>query len=150
MDKDFKRIIDFLDEHHVLSLATNGDDGVSVCNLFYAFDKDTHSFVVASSEDTLHVKHTFQNSNIAGTVVLETKTVGKIQGLQFRGEFLHPKSTSSHSLTAHVEDEGLKKLYFKTFPYALAMNPKLWQIKVNYFKLTDNRLGFGKKIVYTI
>ncbi len=135
MDKDFKRIVDFLDEHHVLSLATNGDDGVSVCNLFYAFDKDTHSFVVASSEDTLHVKHTLQNYNIAGSVVLETKTVGKIQGLQFRGEFLH------------VEDEGLKKFYFKTFPYALAMSPKLWQIKVNYFKLTDNRLGFGKKVI---
>jgi uncharacterized protein YhbP (UPF0306 family) len=28
------------------------------------------------------------------------------------------------------------------------MQPKLWQIKVSYFKLTDNRLGFGKKIIW--
>jgi len=28
------------------------------------------------------------------------------------------------------------------------MNPKLWQIKVNYFKMTDNKLGFGKKLIW--
>jgi uncharacterized protein YhbP (UPF0306 family) len=28
------------------------------------------------------------------------------------------------------------------------MNPKLWQIKVEHFKLTDNTLGFGKKIIW--
>ena len=67
---------------------------------------------------------------------METKVVGKIEGVQFRGEFLP------------LEDDELKKLYFKNFPYALAMNPKLWQIKIDYFKLTDNTLGFGKKIVF--
>lgn len=138
MNKDLEKIVAFLDEHHVMSLATCGDDGVSVCNLFYAFDKDTLSFVVASSDDTLHVQNIMQNSKVAGSVVLETKTIGKIQGLQFRGEF------------KVLQNESLKKLYFKTFPYAMAMIPKLWEIKVDFFKLTDNRLGFGKKIVYAI
>ena len=119
-----------------MSLATFFNNEVSSCNLFYVFDKELKSFVVASSEDTLHVKHILQNKNISGTVVLETKTVGKIQGVQFLGEF------------SALENNALKKLYFKTFPYALAMNPTLWQIKVNYFKLTDNRLGFGKKIIW--
>jgi hypothetical protein len=41
-----------------------------------------------------------------------------------------------------------KSVYFKRFPYALAMNPTLWKIKVEFFKLTDNRLGFGKKIMW--
>ena len=138
MNKDLEKIVSFLDEHHVMSLATCGDEELSVCNLFYAFDEDTLSFVVASSDDTLHVQNIMQNSKVAGSVVLETKTVGKIQGLQFRGEF------------KALENARLKKLYFKTFPYAIAMMPKLWEIKVDYFKLTDNRLGFGKKIIYTI
>ncbi len=73
---------------------------------------------------------------VAGNILLETKTVGKIQGLQFKGEF------------KLLEDESLKKLYFKTFPYSLAMLPKLWQIDVSNFKMTDNRLGFGKKIIW--
>lgn len=126
----------FLAKHHVLTLATSDGLKLSACNLFYAYDGGKTSFVVASSDDTEHIKNISKNSSVAGTVVLETKTVGKIEGVQFKGEFLE------------LEDETLKKLYFKSFPYALAMSPKLWQIKVDYFKLTDNTLGFGKKIIW--
>ena len=136
MSKDLEKIDNFLQEHHVMSLSTCRGDELSSCNLFYVFDKLANSFVVASSEDTLHVEHIKANNKIAGTVVLETKTVGKIQGVQFRGEFIKLKESS------------LKKLYFKHFPYALAMNPSLWQIKINYFKMTDNKPGFGKKIIW--
>ncbi|MGE4420360.1 MAG: pyridoxamine 5'-phosphate oxidase family protein [Sulfurimonas sp.] len=133
---DLKKIALFLAKHHVLSLATSDTLELSACNLFYAFDETKLSFVVASSDDTTHIKNIFKNQKVAGTVVLETKIIGRIEGVQFRGEFLE------------LHDEDLKRLYFKTFPYALAMNPKLWQIKVDYFKLTDNTLGFGKKIIW--
>jgi len=136
MSKDLEKIEEFLNAHHVLSLATSDSEELSVCSLFYAYSKEKNSFIVASSSDTLHIKHISKNKNIAGNILLETKTVGKIQGLQFRGEFIA------------LEDSELKKLYFKNFPYALALSPKLWQIKVNYFKMTDNRLGFGKKIIW--
>ncbi len=137
MSFDLKKIDKFLQEHHVLSLSTCRYSEISSCNLFYVFNKENNSFIVASSKDTLHVEHIQKNPKISGTVVLETKTVGKIQGVQFRGDF------------TSLEDKKLKKLYFKTFPYALAMNPTLWQIKINYFKMTDNKLGFGKKIIWT-
>ena len=135
MQNDLKKIDIFLSKHHVLSLATSDGTQLSTCSLFYAFNLDKLSFVVASS-DTTHIKNILINPKVAGTVVLETKIIGKIEGLQFRGEFLQ------------LEDEELKKLYFRAFPYALAMSPKLWQIKINYFKLTDNTLGFGKKIIW--
>ncbi|MDD2653255.1 MAG: pyridoxamine 5'-phosphate oxidase family protein [Sulfurimonas sp.] len=137
MLNDLKKIDSFLQKHHVLTLATIDDSELSACNLFYAYDAQQISFVVASSDETTHIKNITINPKIAGTVVLETKIVGKIEGVQFRGEFLP------------LEDESLKKLYFKNFPYALAMNPKLWQIKINYFKFTDNTLGFGKKLIWT-
>ena len=136
MVKNLEKINMFLQEHHVLSLSTCSEKSISTCNLFYAFDKESVSFVVASSDDTLHVEHIEKNPKISGTVVLETKTIGKIQGIQFRGEFIS------------LKNKDLKKLYFKTFPYALVMNPKLWQIKIDYFKMTDNTLGFGKKIIW--
>lgn len=131
---DLKKIESFIEKHHVLSLATSDGDELSVCSLFYAYDNLT--FVVASSDETTHIKHIKKNEKIAGNILLETKEVGKIQGLQFRGRF------------RALEDGSLKKLYFKRFPYALVMNPKLWEIEVDYFKLTDNRLGFGKKIIW--
>ena len=136
MEDTLEKISLFLSEHHVLSLATTADDEISVCSLFYTFNKEKVSFIVASSDETRHVQHCLKNANIAGNILLETKTIGKIQGVQFRGVFLP------------LEDKELKIQYFKSFPYALALNPKLWQIEVNYFKITDNRFGFGNKIIW--
>ena len=70
-----------------------------------------------------------------GTVHLETDVIGKIQGVQFKGKML--------------ESRDVRKVYLKRFPYALALNPTLWSIEVSSFKMTDNRLGFGKKIIWT-
>lgn len=136
MQMSLKKIEHFLDLHHVLSLATSSGDELSVCNLFYAYDKQSNSFIVASSDDTTHIQNILKKNKIAGSVVLETKTIGKIQGLQFRGEFLH------------LEDNSYSKLYFKEFPASIIMKPKLWQIKIDWFKMTDNTLGFGKKLIW--
>lgn len=136
MSEKLEKIASFIDKHHVMSLATSVGDEVSACSLFYAYEKEKKCFVVASSDETLHIQHINKNPKVAGNIVLETKTVGKIQGLQFRGLF------------SPTEDEYLKKIYFKAFLHAKIMKPKLWRIDVEYFKLTDNRLGFGKKIIW--
>ena len=135
MLNDLERIELFIAQHHVMSLATSIKNELSVCSLFYAYDRKTKSFIVASSDDTLHIKYILQKNNIAGNILLETKNVAEIKGLQFCGECIT------------LEDKELETLYFQDFPYALEMAPKLWQIKVKSFKLTDNTLGFGKKIV---
>ncbi len=136
MDTNLEKITAFIEEHHVLTLATALENEVSACSLFYAYDVKSNSFIVASSEDTQHMEYIRKNSKVAGNILLETKEVGKIQGLQFRGLF------------TYVQEAKLKALYFRHFPYALALTPKLWQIKVDFFKLTDNRLGFGKKLIW--
>lgn len=136
MSKELEKIGSFLHKHHVMSLATRNFTEISVCSLFYAFDLEKLSFIVASSDETTHIQHIKENANIAGNILLETKTIGKIQGVQFRGIF------------SEIQDDELQKLYFKAFPYAKLMEPKLWQIKVNYFKMTDNRFGFGNKIIW--
>lgn len=81
------------------------------------------------------MQNVLANDNIAGTVALETDAVGKIEGIQFKG---HMRAIS--------QEEGA--LYFKKFPYARVMNPQLWQIVLTDIKLTDNRLGFGKKLYW--
>ena len=136
MSNDLEKINGFITQHHVMSLATVADAQPSVCSTFYIYDMQTHSFIIASSEETLHIQQIKINSNVAGNILLETQEIGKIQGLQFFAKM------------QFLEDERLKKLYFKRFPYALALLPKLWQIEVSRFKFTDNRLGFGKKIIY--
>jgi uncharacterized protein YhbP (UPF0306 family) len=136
MHKDLAHITSFIEEHHVMSLATHAEEALSVCSLFYVYVAAAESFVVASALDTTHIEHIEKNSRVAGNILLESKKVGEIKGVQFQGEF------------RAVQDSSLKKEYFKKFPYALAMLPKLWQIKIDSFKMTDNALGFGKKLIW--
>ena len=137
MEKNLVKINNFIDVHHVMSLATSYKDELSVCSLFYAYDTEKKVFVVASSRDTLHIQHIHENDKIAGNILLETDEIGKIQGLQFQGVF------------NELIDKNLKNLYYKKFPYALAMLPTLWKIEIKSFKMTDNSLGFGKKLLYS-
>jgi len=136
MSNDFDKISTFIHKHHVLTLGTSNGQELSTCSLFYAYHPQTKSFIVASSDETTHIQHIKVNNIVAGNILLETSIIGKIQGVQFRGQFIE------------LDDKSLSKIYFKTFPQALLMKPKLWQIKVNYFKMTDNTLGFGKKIIW--
>ena len=41
-----------------------------------------------------------------------------------------------------------KSGYLKRFPVAALMDTQLWVVKLTFIKMTDNRLGFGKKLVW--
>jgi uncharacterized protein YhbP (UPF0306 family) len=71
--------------------------------------------------------------------VLETLIIGKIRGIQFQGIISEP------------QDDLLKKVktaYLKRFPVAALMDTRLWIVRLTYIKMTDNRLGFGKKLIW--
>ena len=126
----------FLKKHHLLTLATSHNNIPYCASCFYSFIEESATFVIATDvTKTRHGKEAIENTYVAGTVALETKMVGKIQGIQFNGEF-------------QEANEQEKKAYFKRFPYALAMQPTLWSIKITYLKFTDNTLGFGKKLEF--
>jgi uncharacterized protein YhbP (UPF0306 family) len=38
--------------------------------------------------------------------------------------------------------------YLKRFPYAALSGTPVWIVEITYAKFTDNRLGFGKKLVW--
>lgn len=136
MKSDLDKIVSFIDEHHVMTLATFDGHLPQCCNLFYAYIKEENCFIVASDEKTEHIKNIMRNPLIAASIVLETRTVGKIQGLQIRGAM------------AKADDSRAKRAYFHAFSYARVMKPVLWRITIENMKLTDNRLGFGKKLIW--
>ncbi len=134
-----KRVVEFIHEHHVLTLATSKDNKPYCANCFYAYLEDENAFVFTSDDDTKHIKDAMLQNEVAGSVVLETKTVGKIQGIQFAGTLFEP----DNELLSKA-----KKAYLKSFPYAVLMKTTLWVLKLNFIKMTDNRLGFGKKLIW--
>ena len=77
-----KRIVEFIHQHHVLTLATSVDNIPWCANCFYIYLEEENCFVFTSDDKTKHVQDVLINSMVAGSVVLETNTVGKIQGIQ--------------------------------------------------------------------
>ena len=123
----------------MLTLATSIDNQPWCCNCFYAYLEDECAFIFTSDYDTRHISETLENSKVAGSVVLETSIVNKIQGVQFTGTLRLP------------ENEMIimsKHAYLKRFPFAALMDTNLWILFTDHIKLTDNRLGFGKKLTW--
>lgn len=134
-----KRIIEFIGKHHVLTLATCYDNVPWCANCFYTYLEDENAFVFTSDTDTRHIREATDNNHVAGSVVLETSIVGKIRGIQFSGR-LEPAEGKLGTKA--------KKAYLKKFPYAALMDTTLWILKLSHIKMTDNRLGFGKKLIW--
>jgi len=136
-----KRIIKFFRKHHVLTVATSSEQEPWCANCFYVYLEEENAIVFTTDADTRHGKEFLKNPLVAGSVVLETMRLGKIQGIQFQGVVSEP------------EGEMLSKAkwaYLKKFPPAVLMDTHLWIVKLTLIKMTDNRLGFGKKILWTL
>jgi hypothetical protein len=139
-EKPDSRIVEFINEHHVLTLATSFNEEPWVANCFYVYMEDENSLVFTSDFDTKHIQQASHNIFVAGSIVLETSIIGKIQGIQFQGIISQPQGELH---------EKAKKAYLKRFPIAMLMETHLWVVDLTYIKMTDNRLGFGKKLTWS-
>jgi hypothetical protein len=134
-----KRIISFFRKHHVLTIATSVENEPWCASCFYVYLEEENALVFTTDADTRHGKEFIINPSVAGTVVLETMILGKIRGIQFRGIV----SELSDNLHARA-----KSSYLKRFPVAALMDTHLWIVRLTYIKMTDNRFGFGKKLIW--
>lgn len=135
------KFTDFISKHHVMTLATISKDGsVSCCALFYVYLEEENVFIFTSSKETQHAENIENNNNVAANIILETKVIGKIEGLQIKGLALRASETSI---------KNTKIEYLKKYPYAVFMDLDLWVLKPTMFKLTDNKLGFGNKLIWS-
>ncbi len=132
-----EKFINFIKKHHVLTLATSVNDIPYCANCFYAYSKKDNVFIFTSDNDTKHINDVRKNSNVAASIVLETNIVGKIRGLQINGIMYEPEGELLKSVN---------RKYMLKYPFAKLMKTKLWVLKPDFIKLTDNRLGFGTKL----
>lgn len=136
-----KRILEFINEHHILTLAVTRDLQPWCATCFYVYDDVRNIFIFTSEDDTRHIRDAFETGNflVAGAIALETKMVGKIRGIQFTGEMF--KLTGTDVKLA-------RKQYREKFPVARFSRLYLWALRPDHIKMTDNRLGFGKKLTW--
>jgi uncharacterized protein YhbP (UPF0306 family) len=139
MEKVDSKIIRFIKKHHVLTLSTAIDGNAYCANCFYSYLEDENILIFTSDLKTKHIQDILENNYVAGSIVLETRIIGKIQGLQFNGFMVDVDEKLA---------EKVRKSYIKKFPFAMLMETQLWALELSFLKFTDNTLGFGKKIVW--
>ena len=133
------KIIEFINEHHVFTLATSNQNRPYTCSCFYIYLDKENLFVFTSDRHTKHIQDVGHQNYVAGAVALETTMVGKIQGIQFTGPM--------HELQGGILKTATKA-YLKKFPIARLKDLLLWDIRPDFIKMTHNRLGFGKKLIW--
>jgi len=134
-----ERIVKFFRKHHVLTIATSVNNEPWCANCFYVYLEDENALVFTTDPETRHGKEFLKNRLIAGSVVLETPVIGRIRGIQFQGIVSEPEGETA---------EKSNRSYIKRFPVAMLMDTHLWFVELTHIKMTDNRLGFGKKLVW--
>ena len=131
-----KPILRFISRHHVLTLSTSVEDEVWCFNAFYALYLESAALVFTSTIGTYHSQQLVKNCYVGGSIVLESRIIGKLQGLQFQGVALKVKDSAPSTL-----------VYKKRFPFVnLTKNLEIWQINLTRLKFTDNKFSFGQKL----
>ena len=134
-----EKILNYITKNKVFTMATSVVNQPYCAICFYVFDEQSTTLIFLSDITTKHITEALFNKNVAGTITTEVITVAKIQGIQFTGEFIHP--------TKEQEAYFYNKYYSK-FPFAKAKPSPIWGIQLSSIKMTDNTLGFGKKLMW--
>lgn len=130
-----EKMINFLRQNHIVALTVCSNNEPYSFSAFYSYSSDTNCLVFASDINSAHMQIALKNPLMSGIVALQTKNVAIIRGLQLKGV-----------VKEALESE--KEIYLKSYPYARVLKPNYWSFYPNEIKMTDNKLGFGKKILW--
>lgn len=135
-----ERIIKFIQTRHIMTIATVDPEGAPYCaTLFYAYMPDENLLVFSSDSHTRHYLDMIRDNRVAAAIALDTKTVGKIQGVQITGRV---------EISDPQDSTRIRNAYLKKFPYAALAELTLWTMRPSAIKFTDNCLCFGKKLLW--
>ena len=124
------KIVEFLSQNKLLSWAMRDGEGVYCANAFYAFDEGSKSLVIASHEDTKHIKLAFLSPFVSVNVA-KVSSLPTLKGIQIKAKFARASKAQ-------------EKLYYKRFAFAKIVGGACFALSIDYAKLTNNALG--KKI----
>ena len=133
-------IIQFLKEQTSASICCVDETGKPYCfSCFYAFNSTAGLLYFKSSANSHHAGLMQENPFVAGTVLPDKLNKILIKGIQFEAVVLD---------TQQPLVKRSLGIYLSKHPLALAMPGDIWALQINYIKMTDSTLGFGKKIIW--
>ncbi len=133
-------IINFLQKQTCATICCVDEQDRPYCfSCYYAFHYEEGLLYFKSSANSNHSALMNNNPFIAGTILPDKLNKLIVKGIQFEGIVLDAQH--------HLVKKAFS-IYLKQHPLALAIPGEVWTIKISSIKMTDNRLGFGKKIIW--
>jgi uncharacterized protein YhbP (UPF0306 family) len=145
-DRPGGRASRYLQQHHVVSLATSGSDGPWAAAVFYVSDGLTLYFL--SSPTSRHCQNIAQDPHVAGTIQEDYADWAEIKGVQLEGM----------AINISGEDEArARRLYGEKYPLVGMISQAPSAIvealaRVRWYQLVpqrvyfiDNSVGFGHR-----
>lgn len=129
----------YLKKQHVLSLCAGSAQELWCANCFYVFDQQRVALWIMTEPDSQHGELMQQQSQVAGTINGQPKSVLLIKGVQYCGQI---------SRLSGEPEVIARAAYCRRFPVAKKVSAPLWEIRLDKLKMTDNALGFGKKLLW--
>jgi uncharacterized protein len=135
-----ERIDAFIKKQTVLSLCCVDEENQPYCfSCFYAFNEDQALLYFKSSITSYHSTLLLQKPQIAGTILPDKLNKLAIKGIQLTGHVL----PFSHPMALNAATE-----YHRKYPFAVAIPGEVWAIQLDAVKMTDNAIGFAKKLTW--
>ncbi len=141
-----ERVQRYLRDHHVMTLASHGDEGAWAAALFYA--NDGFAIYFLSSPTSRHCLNLAKNPRVSAAVQEDYADWRQIKGVQLEG---------LASVLAGDEEEKARRLYGAKFPVVGKLEQAPASIvealaKVRWYRLIpqrlyfiDNSAGFGHR-----
>ena len=137
----YEKIIRFIEKQTCASVCCVDEMGNPYCfSCFYSFNGEEGLLYFKSSTTSKHASVISKNPFIAGTILPDKLNRLQVKGIQFEGKVL-PKD--------HLYAKQAPFLFHKQFPIALTMPGEIRTVLINHIKMTDNSMGFGKKISWS-
>lgn len=136
-----KEIADFIKQYKIAAISCSGlDASPYIFHCFYAFDLKNQLLFFKSSLGSFHSSLLAENSKIAGSVLPDKINLLALKGIQFTGTILY------QDFPQNIIPE---RFYHKKFPFALAKPGKVWCIRLDMIKMTNNTRAFGAKLQWS-
>ncbi|WP_409309144.1 YhbP family protein [Pectobacterium sp. B1J-3] len=135
-DNALDAISRYLKKLHVLTVCVADNSDLWCASCFYTYDEQQVAFYLMTESHTRHGELMLRQSQVAGTVSGQPKSVVLIKGVQFRAQA---------ELLQGEEEQRARACYHARFPVARAVNAPVWRLRLTELKMTDNTLGFGTK-----
>ncbi len=136
----------YLAGHHVMTLATQGPQGLWAAAVFYA--GDGASLIFLSAPNTRHCRNLAQDARCAATIQEDYREWSQIKGIQLQGRVIELQGD---------EEKRAQRLYGEKFPVvgAVANVPpaivkalakvRWFRLVPEHFHFIDNSKGFGHR-----